>query len=62
MQEFDFIIKYRKGSQNSNADALSRNIACSPTVIAATQFVPDPIKKETQQADPTLRIVYEIQQ
>ena len=65
MQEFDFIIKYRKGSQNGNADALSRNIACSPTVIAATQFVPDPIKKdiqEAQQADPTLQIVYEAMQ
>ena len=27
LQEYDFIIQYRKGSQNSNADALSR---CHP--------------------------------
>ena len=27
LQEYDFIIRYRKGSQNSNADALSR---CHP--------------------------------
>ena len=66
MQEFDFVIKYRKGSQNGNADALSRNIACSPTVTtAATQFAADPIKQDiqkAQQADPTLQIVYEAKQ
>ena len=66
MQEFDFVIKYRKGAQNGNADALSRNIACSPTVTtAATQFAADPIKQDiqkAQQADPTLQIVYEAKQ
>ena len=62
MQEFDFVIKYQKGSQNGNADALSRNIVPSPTITAATQFVLDPIKKdiqEAQQTNPTLRIIYE---
>ena len=60
MQEFNFVIKYRKGCQNGNADALSRNVP-SP-VVATTQFVSDPIKKDiqqAQQADPILQIVYE---
>ena len=61
MQEFDFVIKYRKGCHNSNADALSRNVP-APPVVAATQFVSDAIKKDIQKAqqeDPTLRVVYE---
>ena len=60
MQEFDFVIKYRKDCQNGNTDALSRNLP-SP-VTAATRFVSDPIKKDiqqAQQADPILQIVYE---
>ena len=61
MQEFDFVIKYRKGCHNSNADALSRNVP-APPVVAATQFVSDSIKKDIQKAqqeDPTLQVVYE---
>ena len=61
MQEFDFIIKYHKGCHNANADALSRNVP-APPVVAATQFVSGPIKKDiqqAQQADPTLQTVYE---
>ena len=61
MQEFDFVIKYRKGCQNGNADALSQNLP-APPVVAATQFVPGSIKadiQQAQQADPTLQIVYE---
>ena len=61
MQEFDFVIKYRKGCQNGNADALSRHIPPNPAV-AATQFSSDSIKKdiqEAQQADPILQVVYE---
>ena len=57
MQEFDFVIKYRKGSQNGNADTLSQTIALFPTITAATQLVLDPTKKdiqEAQQTDPTL--------
>ena len=57
----DFVIKYRKGCQNGNADALSRDIPRNPAV-AATQFSSDSIKKdiqEVQQADPILQVVYE---
>ena len=35
MQEFDLVIKYRKGCHNSNADALSQNVP-APPVVAAT--------------------------
>ena len=57
MQGFNFIIKYRKGSQNGNADPLSRNIVPTPTFTAATQLTVDTIKKDiekTQQNDTTL--------
>ena len=60
MQGFDFIIKYRKGCHNGNADALSRNLPV-PRVVAATQFVPGSLKadiQQAQQADPTLQIPY----
>lgn len=62
MQEFNFVIKYHKDSQNYNTDALSWNTVPSPTITAVTQFVVDPIKKDTQQVqhtDPILQIVYE---
>ena len=61
MQEFNFVIKYSKGCQNGNANALSRSLPALP-VVAATQFVPGPIKEniqQAQQADPTLQVVYE---
>ena len=61
MQEFDFVIKYCKGCHSGNTDALSRSTS-SPPVVAATQFVTDLIKKDiqqAQQADPTLKLVYE---
>ena len=45
MQEYDFTIKYRKGNQNSNADALSRRVHVHPEVTtAATQVLSDPFK------------------
>ena len=63
MQEFDFVIKYCKSYRNGNADALSWNLP-APAVVAATQFVPGPIKEDihiqqAQLADPTLQIVCE---
>ena len=61
MQEFDFVIKYRKGCQNGNVNELSRHIPPNPAV-AATQLSSDSIKKdiqEAQQADPILQVVYE---
>ena len=61
MQEFDFTIKYHKGSQNGNADALSRHTPSNPTV-AATQFSTDSLKNSiqaAQQTDPYLHKAYE---
>ena len=43
IQEYDFNIKYRKGNQNSNADALSCRVHPEVT-IAATQVSSDPFK------------------
>ena len=43
MQEYDFTIKYRKGNQNSNADALSRCVHPEVTT-AATKVSSDPFK------------------
>ena len=37
LQEYDFVVQYRKGSQNSNADSLSRLPSC--TVSATTAVV-----------------------
>ena len=58
LQEYDFIIQYRKGSQNSNADALSR---CHPqtekwaAVVAAG--TDRNLLKIAQQNDPVLKEV-----
>ena len=43
MQEYDFTIKYHKGNQNSNADALSRRVHPEVTT-ATTQVSSDPFK------------------
>ena len=56
LQEYDFTIKYRKGSLNANADALSRCIH-PETSTAATQISGDPFKvtlQEAQQEDPII--------
>ena len=53
IQEYDFTIKYRKGSLNGNADALSRVHA--PATTAATQVSTESFKADlyaAQQADP----------
>ena len=57
MQEYSFSIEYRKGSLNSNADALSRRVLHT-TVSAATQIPPQDTKDELRQAqqdDATIR-------
>ena len=43
MQEYNFTIKYRKGSLNGNADALSRCSVVNPcaTVLASSDQLPD---------------------
>ena len=43
IQEYSFTIKYHKGNQNSNADALSRRVHPEVTT-AATQVSSDPFK------------------
>jgi len=48
MQEFDFVIKYQKGCQNGNADALSRHIPSNPSV-AATVFLKRKFRKHNRQ-------------
>ena len=53
IQEFDLVIKYRKGSQNGNADAVTKHCTFLPTITAATQLVLDPIKKDIQEAQQT---------
>ena len=40
LQEFDFTIKYRRGSSNANADALSR-VPTIPSTCAGTVTVPE---------------------
>ena len=59
MQEFCFTIEYRKGSLNSNADALSRREA-TQHISAATQIQVTEAKeelREAQQADSNIRKV-----
>ena len=43
MQEYNFTIKYHKGSLNGNADALSRCSVVNPcaTVLASSDQLPD---------------------
>ena len=52
MQEFYFSIEYRKGSVNSNADALSRRETSQHT-SAATQIQITESKEELQEAQQT---------
>ena len=61
MQEYSFSIEYRKGSLNSNADALSRRVPHT-TVSAATQIPPQETIDELHQAqqnDTTTKILAE---
>ena len=55
LQEFDFEIKYRRGSTNTNADALSR---IPPNLCAVTQVCPELAVEDVrraQQSDKTLQ-------
>ncbi|KFD56616.1 hypothetical protein M513_02292 [Trichuris suis] len=59
LQEFDFTIKYRKGINNQNADALSRLVSdCSNHFNAAVQIVAPTISNQelqsAQTADPVI--------
>jgi len=53
LQEYDFSIVYRKGSQNHNADALSRfetsTVPTAATVLQPSTFLTD--LKEAQMKD-----------
>ena len=52
MQEYDFEIVYRKGSLNTNADSLSRQVPSCATTLAMTPHPPDELRI-SQQADQT---------
>lgn len=58
LQDYDFTIKYRKGTQNSNADALSR---LPKNTTAITEVLDGSYTKQQvqslQQKDPTLNWV-----
>ena len=57
LQDYDFIIRYRKGSQNSNADALSR---CHPQTekwTAVASGTDRNLLKLAQKNDPVLKEV-----
>ena len=59
LQEFDFEIKYRRGSTNTNADALSR---IPPDLCAVTQVCPELAVEDirrAQQSDKTLRQIWQ---
>lgn len=58
MQEYSFSIEYRKGSLNSNADALSRRVPLGDSLSAATQMTSADFMDDlchTQQIDTTIR-------
>ena len=57
LQEFNFEIKYKKGSQHSNTDALSRQppistLTCDSTLLASTDEL-----IQSQQEDPQLSLI-----
>ena len=54
IQEYDFQIEYKKGSQNGNADALSRH-----SVVAIT-YAGQPLDdmRKAQRDDPTTSMIY----
>ena len=57
LQQFNFEIKYKKGSQHSNADALSRQppistLTCDSTLLASTAEL-----IQSQQEDPRLSLI-----
>ena len=59
LQEFDFEIKYRRGSTNTNADALSR---IPPNLCAFTQVCPELAVEDVrraQQSDKTLQQIWQ---
>ena len=55
IQEYDFQIEYKKGSQNGNADALSRR-----SVLATITHAGQPLEdmQKAQRDDPTISLLY----
>ena len=57
LQEHDYTIKYRKGSQNDNADALSRLPNVESAAIRVSGYYSQERIQELQQEDPMIKIV-----
>ena len=54
MNEYDFMVQYRKGADNAAPDALSRN------AIDNINFFPDGNFLQTQLLDPTIKQIYDL--
>ena len=59
LQEFDFTIKYRRGSSNANADALSR-VPTIPSTCAGTVTVPELTLEDVAQEQGNNEVLNEV--
>ena len=59
LQEYDFTIAYRKGTQNGNADALSRRSTPLVNAVAITTLYPSFLSdvQQHQENDPTMQLI-----
>ena len=62
IQEYDFTLRYRKGSLNGNADALSRQVNTNTTQCAVTTTSWELSRqhiKEEQKKDKHIRVIFQ---